>query len=85
MKALVVYDTFFGNTEQVARAIAVGLGAEAVKVDSFTPGQLAGLALLVVGSPTRGFRSSPKDQGLPEGVGRRDAERRQGGRVRHPH
>ena len=27
MKALVVYESFFGNTEQVAQAIAKGLSA----------------------------------------------------------
>ncbi len=26
MKALVVYESMFGNTEQIARAVAVGLG-----------------------------------------------------------
>lgn len=59
MKALVVYDTFFGNTEQIARTIAEALGAEAVKADSVTSEQLAGLDLLVVGSPTRAFSASP--------------------------
>ena len=62
MKALIVYDSFFGNTEQIAGAIAKALGSqgevEAMRVGSVTPQQLAGLQLLIVGSPTRGFRPS---------------------------
>jgi flavodoxin len=60
MKTLVVYDSVFGNTEKVARAIAGELGSESkleiLRAGNVTPVQLAGLDLLVVGSPTRGFR-----------------------------
>ena len=58
MKALVIYDTFFGNTEKVARAISDSLGAEstAIRVGEAKHEQLNGLSLLVVGSPTRAFR-----------------------------
>ncbi|MGD9049695.1 MAG: flavodoxin domain-containing protein [Anaerolineae bacterium] len=80
MKAMVVYDSVFGNTGQVAQAIGDGLGSpeevEVRKVGDVQPEQLAGLTLLVVGSPTRQFsptgattsllKSIPKD-GL-EGV-----------------
>ena len=60
MKVLVIYDSVFGNTEKVARAIAEGLGEEGDRRDE-TPGRgdgdgMAGYDLLVVGSPTRGFR-----------------------------
>jgi flavodoxin I len=62
MKALIVYDSFFGNTEQIARAIGRGLGApeqvEVLRVGGVTPDKLRGVELLVVGSPTRGFRPS---------------------------
>jgi flavodoxin len=75
MKALVVYDSFFGNTEKIAQAVARGIGApeevEVTRVGSQAPQQLAGVALLVVGSPTRGFRASPGTAaflaGLPVG------------------
>uniref|UniRef100_A0A7C4CAH9 Flavodoxin family protein n=1 Tax=candidate division WOR-3 bacterium TaxID=2052148 RepID=A0A7C4CAH9_UNCW3 len=60
MKALVVYDSFFGNTELVARAVAESLGAAAVRVAEAKPEALAGVELLVVGSPTRAFRPSPE-------------------------
>lgn len=62
MKALVVYDSYFGNTEKIARAIADALAARGeatvVRVSEVRPEQLAGLDLLVVGSPTRAFRAS---------------------------
>jgi flavodoxin len=63
MKALVIYDSVFGNTEQIARAIGRGLGlredAEVLRVADVNVEQLAGLTLLVVGSPTRAFRPTP--------------------------
>lgn len=63
MKALVVYDSFFGNTEKVAQAIGKGLGGEkeatVVKVQNIKQEQLEGIDLLIVGSPTRAFSQSP--------------------------
>jgi flavodoxin I len=63
MKFMIVYDSFFGNTEQIARAIGDSLGpAEEVgvfKVGNAPGGELSKLDLLVVGSPTRGFRPTP--------------------------
>ena len=72
MKSLVVYDSFFGNTEKIAQAVGAALGAQVVRVGSLTHEQLKGLDLLVVGSPTRAFRASPGTQaflkGLPKGA-----------------
>lgn len=63
MKALVVYDSFFGNTEKIAQAIGAALGTApevaVLRVGDVTPQHLAELDVLVVGSPTRGFRPSP--------------------------
>jgi flavodoxin len=56
MKALVVYDSVFGNTEQVARAIAAALQTAVLPVSQVRPENLIGLDVLVIGSPTRGFR-----------------------------
>jgi flavodoxin I len=60
MKAMVVYDSAFGNTEKVAQAIGQALGStedvKTVRVGNVAPEQLAGLTLLVVGSPTQKFR-----------------------------
>ena len=59
MKALVVYDSVFGNTEKVAQAIGQALGSsedvEIVQVGNVKPEQLAALTLLIVGSPTQKF------------------------------
>jgi flavodoxin len=62
MKALVVYESMFGNTEQIARAVADGLG-ESVDVQlvevSHAPGEPApDLALIVAGGPTHAFSMS---------------------------
>ncbi|MCJ7682095.1 MAG: flavodoxin family protein [Candidatus Aminicenantes bacterium] len=63
MKILVVYDSVFGNTGQVAHAIGKALGSEtAVEMllaKDTKPEQLAGVELLVVGSPTRKFSATP--------------------------
>ena len=60
MKALVVYDSVFGNTEQIAQAIGNALGSqkdvEILRVSNVKPEQLMGLKLLIVGSPTHGGR-----------------------------
>jgi flavodoxin I len=76
MKALVVYDSFYGNTEKVAQAIGAALGApmEVVvrRVGDVAAGDLAELALLAVGSPTRAFRPTPAINhflaGIPAGA-----------------
>lgn len=63
MRALVVYDSVFGNTEQVAQAIGRALDSpedvRVLRVGAVQPEQMAGLDLLIVGSPTRGFRPTP--------------------------
>ncbi len=56
MKALVVYDSQFGNTEAVARTIGEALGADVMKVGTVAPETLRGLDLLVVGAPTQAGR-----------------------------
>lgn len=61
MKAVVIYDSVYGNTEQIARAIAAALGTpdevKLFRAGDITPEQLAGIDLLIVGSPTQGFRA----------------------------
>ncbi len=62
MKAWVIFDSFFGNTEKVAQAIGSALGSpEDVTVFRANTQPAAfpvGLDLLVVGSPTRKFRQT---------------------------
>ena len=62
-RAMVVYESMFGNTEQVAAAVARGLQAEGLDTDlvevGSAPTQLAvDLDLLVVGGPTHAFAMS---------------------------
>lgn len=68
MNALVIYDSVFGNTEKIAQAIAVALGTQAVPVSQADVEQLRGLDLLVVGSPTRGFRPTEGISKLLKGL-----------------
>jgi hypothetical protein len=62
-RALVVYESMFGNTEHIAAAVARGLQLEEVDTGlvevGSAPGELAeGLDLLVVGAPTHAFSLS---------------------------
>lgn len=60
MRTLVLYDSIFGNTEKIARAIGSALEkrgkVSVVRIKDLEPEHLNGLDLLVVGSPTRKFR-----------------------------
>jgi flavorubredoxin len=61
MHALVVYETIWGNTEQVAREVAAGLGADSVDIvdaASAPPALEDDVDLLVVGGPTHAFSMS---------------------------
>jgi hypothetical protein len=57
MKAIVVYESHWGNTAAVARAIAEGLGpdARALSTDEATGAAIAGVDLIVAGAPLLGF------------------------------
>jgi len=62
-KALVVYNTMFGNTEKLAKALANGfeeggVDAGAVKVDQVRFDELAGVDVLCVGSPVQAWNAS---------------------------
>ena len=54
---LVVYESHWGNTAEIARAIAAGLGpdAQALTTDAATGEALAGVDLIVAGAPLLGF------------------------------
>ncbi|HEY5119653.1 MAG TPA: hypothetical protein VII90_09365, partial [Anaerolineales bacterium] len=58
MKAIVVYESLWGNTAAVARAIAEGLGsgAKALSTAEASAAALAGADLIVAGAPVLGFR-----------------------------
>ena len=68
MKAVVVYDSLWGNTASVARAIADGIGSEAraLPTDAADAEALTGGDLVVAGSPVHAF-SLPREE-MREGL-----------------
>ncbi len=78
MKALIIYDSVWGNTEKIARAIAEGVGAvgaaagggevRVLKAAEAKPGDFAGNDLVIVGSATQKFGSLPAMKKLMAGV-----------------
>jgi len=63
MKAVVVYESLWGNTAAVARAIAEGIGheARAVSTAEATPDLVEEADLIVAGAPIQGF-NLPNDR-----------------------
>jgi hypothetical protein len=57
MKAVVVYESHWGNTAAVARAVAegIGAGARALNTDEATAAALAGADLIIAGGPVIAF------------------------------
>ena len=62
MKALVIFDSNFGNTKIIAEVVAKELGesARVISVSDFKIKDLEGIELLVVGSPINGWRPTKK-------------------------
>jgi flavodoxin I len=60
MKALLVYDSTYGNTEGIARAIAAAIAGEAkaIRVGEAKTEDIDSVDLLIVGSPTQGFQAT---------------------------
>jgi len=77
MKTVVVYDSVFGNTEQVARRIAEALPGtvKLVKVGGASPQELNGADMLIVGSPTVGGRATRPMQEFLELIPKSVAEK----------
>ena len=63
VKTLIVYDSVYGNTEKIARAIAAALTpageVKPLRPGELNPSELQAVDLLIVGSPTQGGRSTP--------------------------
>lgn len=61
MKALVIYDSAYGNTAKIAEAVRSGLpdGAVIRLISSLDPLHMPDADLIVVGSPTQGGRPTP--------------------------
>jgi flavodoxin I len=64
MKALIVYDSAYGNTARIVEAIAVGAGygSQPLHVEAAAAAPLEDCDLLVVGSPTQGGRPTRRIQ-----------------------
>lgn len=68
MKVTLVYDSVYGNTEQIAKAMAEALVPIAevalLRPNEASPELMRDADLTIVGSPTRGFRPTEAIQGL---------------------
>jgi len=63
MQIKLIFDSYFGNTERFARAMAdaaTGHDVQVIKAEEAKPGVEHNTDLLIVGSPTRAFHASPK-------------------------
>lgn len=61
MKAFIIYDSVYGNTEQIAKAIGAGLSGDlnVVRVGDVKASEVRTVDLLIVGSPVHGGRATP--------------------------
>ncbi len=63
MKALLIYDSVYGNTEKIAQAIGNVLRAQnetqVLRIGDFKSTDWKNVNLLIVGSPTQQFRATP--------------------------
>ncbi len=64
MKTLVVYDSMYGNTEKIARAIAGAITGDVrvLRAGEVIPAELESVTLLIIGSPAQGGRPTPAIQ-----------------------
>jgi flavodoxin len=82
MNALVIFESMWGNTEKVARALAAGLetraAVEVLDVAGEVPSELTGVDLVVVGGPTHAFsmsRESTRKDAVAKGAAAGHAQR----------
>lgn len=63
MKLLIVYDTFYGNTQKVAELVKEQFhehDAELIRIDVITQDHIDSADLIIVGTPTRAFNMTKK-------------------------
>lgn len=70
MNALIIYDSMYGNTEKIARAVGEAITGEArvLRVSEASSSDVKSIDLLIVGSPTQGFRATKPVQVFIEGI-----------------
>lgn len=84
MNAVVVYESLFGNTAAIAKAVAEGIGPEAraLTTDEATTAVVAGAEVVVAGAPVIAFGlASDKTR---EGIGRSERDGETPADVAHP-
>ena len=61
LKASIIYDSVYGNTDKIAKAIGGAITGEVkvLRVIELNPSELETINLFIVGSPTQGGRPSP--------------------------
>lgn len=66
MKTLVLYDSLYGNTEKIAKAIGEVFSddVKVMRVTEVNPAELQNIDLLILGSPTHGGRPTKDVQAL---------------------
>jgi flavodoxin I len=71
MRTLVVYDSVYGNTETIARAIGGALPDEVqvLRVGQVDAGELEAVDLLIIGSPTHGAMPTEAAQATVDRIG----------------
>jgi flavodoxin len=82
-KGIVVYDSGYGNTEKIARALAAGLRdggieADTARVDGIDARELAGYDLIAVGGPTHIAGASKPMKEFLERLGSTDLRGKKG-------
>ncbi len=72
MQALVIYDSVFGNTEKIAQSITTGLRTahetQCLQAGSVSIDQIRSADIIVMGSPTRGFKATPATHSVLESI-----------------
>jgi flavodoxin I len=74
VKAIIIYDSLYGNTEKIANSVAQGIGGEVkvVKAGEAKAGEIGSYDLVLIGSPTQGGRQTAAVKtfldSIPEGA-----------------
>jgi flavodoxin len=72
MKSIVIYDSQYGNTEKIAQSVQDVLAEQGevtlVRVAEYKPDLLTGVDIMIVGSPTQGFRPTQATRDFLKGI-----------------
>lgn len=72
MKALIIYDSDYGNTAKVAEAIAASMNTsnqtQVLSIKDVSAASLSGVDVLIVGSPTQGGKPTQGIQNFLSGL-----------------